>query len=107
MKPKPSYVYVDHDLSAAALRQGRRQLGLMQREMAEALNMSSATYNACENGKRRFPFARLNMLPPDIAANVRDAFVAEFRTELNRKIAKPRIRARRRTKPLAAVEAAV
>ena len=85
-RTKPRYVYVDHDLSAQALRQGREELGLMQRQMAEALNMSSATYSACENGRRRFPFARLGMLPPDIAESVRDAFVEEFRTELNRKI---------------------
>lgn len=95
MTTRWKYVYVDHDLSAAALREGREEMGLMQREMAQALNMSSATYCACENGWRRFPFARLNLLPPHIANRVRDAFVEEFRSELNRKIAT----ARRTSKP--------
>lgn len=86
---KPDYVYVDHDLSAAALRQGRQQLGLLQQDVAAQLQMSAATYSACESGKRRFPLARIGMLPPKMVPPLRDAFIREFAAEIDRKLAEP------------------
>ena len=89
--------YIDHRLSAAALRRGREQLGLSQRQLAYQLRMEPATFSACENARRRFPLQRLPMLPAEIQEEVRNALVAEFAEELDRKIAMPRIPPKRRT----------
>lgn len=81
------YGYVDYTRSAEVLRQGRRQLGLSQREMSEILDIEPATYAAIENARRRFPLQRLRFLPDDLARRLRDTLVAEFEADLDQRIA--------------------
>jgi hypothetical protein len=50
--------------------------------MAATIGMEASDYCAVERMRRRFPTARLGLLPRGLALRVRDALIDEFRAEL-------------------------
>ena len=62
----------------------RKRAQLTQRELAQRLGISATYLSDMEQGRRAFGEKFLDDLPPDIRAEVRPAFIAEYEAAIAR-----------------------